>query len=77
MHVSTDSPFWGIEDDCLVWSKQERDTLLRAASLLGRARELVGPDTPMGEDLGKGEVVLRDWCDGGVIKSRVVYADLI
>jgi hypothetical protein len=37
--------------------------------LLGRARAAVGEDTNAGEDLGKGEVVLRDWSDDVVIAS--------
>lgn len=72
MHVATESPIWGVEDRVLRWSRAERRTLERAANLLAAAREVAGPDSPLGEDLGKGEVVLRDWLDGAVLESRAV-----
>lgn len=50
-----------LETITLEWSRSERETLVRTLRILVRARELVGSETDDGMDLGKAEVVLRDW----------------
>lgn len=70
MHIRFESTFPGIEDRVLHWSARERAVLERAAGLLARAREAAGPETDLGCDLGKGEVVLRDYLDGAVLETR-------
>ena len=72
MHTRISSPFPGIEDRELVWSAAERRALARAAAILAEARGIVGPDSDLGTDLGKAEVVLRDYPEGLLIETRTV-----
>jgi hypothetical protein len=67
MHVATRNPFLGIEDRVLVLNANERKTLARADALLDRMREIVGPDTDLGTDLGKGMVVCHEYGDADEI----------
>lgn len=77
MHTKIDQPFIGIEDEVLVLTKAERKALARASRILEQARELVGPDTDLGMDMGKGEVVCHEYAEpeGIVFASRNAAVD--
>ena len=60
MRLVTGNRVPGLEDRVLRLNQRERGTLDRAAILLARMRELVGPDTEIGAELGKAEHVLLD-----------------
>ena len=64
MRLVTHTPFPThphLDTVTLEWTRAEREILVRALHILVDARELVGSETDDGMDLGKAEVVLRDW----------------
>ena len=78
MHVATESPILGIEDRVLNWNATERKALARAAALLKEAREIVGPDSDLGTELGKAEMILWEYGDSVIFETRCTpVADLL
>ncbi len=66
MHLTTESPVWGIQDTVIKLTASERKTLKRAAAILDAAYELAGGDHVYG-DLITAEATLREVADEGAI----------
>jgi hypothetical protein len=76
MHLTSEQVFPGIKYHLLCFNATERRALERAASILAEARNAAGEDTDLGEDMGKGEVVCRDYAEADCVRVSTELVEL-